>query len=106
MLISKGSSQRFNNLFVQEKYDDQTKIMENLLGDKYWDYYKYGDELKIGQLYAQRDIVFNPLQRGTYNFINTIPQWNRINEGNWAAVKLVSNFHILPKYIYVNAQYV
>lgn len=75
-----------NYLYTQKK---QKETISHILG---FDAGKYFDErtsyfLARGHLAAKADFIMGAEQRGTFLFVNTAPQWQRFNAGNWQRVE-------------------
>jgi hypothetical protein len=46
-----------------------------------------GESLQRGHLAARADFVYYPQQKATQYYINTVPQWQSFNEGNWKTLE-------------------
>ena len=77
-----------NDAYKQAK---QKRIFSALLneGDHILDYYDPGDGLYLarGHLAPKGDLLYTDWQEASYMYSNVVPQWQRINNGNWKTVE-------------------
>ena len=77
-----------NDAYRQAK---QKRIFSALLndGDHILDYYDPGDGLYLarGHLAPKGDLLYTDWQEASYMYSNVVPQWQRINNGNWKTVE-------------------
>lgn len=79
----------------KQKY--QKAVFNSLLGstlqaEKYLTNNSY---LSRGHLAPDADFIFAPWQYTTYFYVNTNPQWQQINGGNWRRVESIVRNHAL-----------
>ena len=77
-----------NDAYRQAK---QKKIFSALLTEEssLLDYYNPGDGLYLarGHLAPKADLLYTDWQEASYMYSNVVPQWQRINNGNWKTVE-------------------
>ena len=77
-----------NDAYRQAK---QKQIFSALLDDdcSLMDYYNPGDGLYLarGHLAPKADLLYTDWQEASYMYSNVVPQWQRINNGNWRTVE-------------------
>jgi len=78
-----------NDAYKQAK---QKRLFSALLNqeDSILDYYDPGDGLYLarGHLAPKADLLYTDWQEASYMYSNVVPQWQRINNGNWGTVEV------------------
>ena len=77
-------------------------VLRLILGDIYWDYFKFGDRLINGSLILPHNFQYDSMQRATYEYVNSVPIWDKIQSGSWASSSSV--LHIVQNVFFNNLE--
>lgn len=76
---------RIQELYMFSYYRN---IFYGILGGNFWDYLN-NDEIFYGPLIDAQNFPLDSVQRATYDYINYVPIWGRINKGSWLSATSV-----------------
>lgn len=98
-----GDSEIFEGVPLNLLYENrhQMSVLNSILGSIYWDYFKFGDLLINGSLILPESFQLDPMQRATYDYVNSVPIWDKIQSGSWtSSYSLVLNIVISNTFHY------
>lgn len=77
-------------------------VLRLILGDVYWNYFKFGDLLINGSLILPHNFQYDSMQRATYEYVNSVPIWDKIQSGSWTSSSRV--LHISRNVYFINPE--